>query len=275
MKKWKKSGKLCQMKDGSYEIEKLPHSKNVEEVRMALEKRKEDYGREGRITERGEEVAQEAMDEEKQKREKKHTPKSTCLSKKKGKKSKGKPKMGRWPKNKAERRKNQEVLWGGLEGLKGFEMKRMKTSSGEMHTYYVKTDPNGRMRIADVGEDAPAGYYALSSRYYALKRNARPAKRYTSLQQRAAWYDFLERMKLDGGFLDKLGNRGLIRKIDGKCAEMNFGGSAAGRKFIDSIEAYSPNFTFKEGRMVWKGSKYIMIIEQGKIKPESWAACHQ
>ena len=181
--------------------------------------------------------------------------------------------MVRWPKNKAERRKNQEALWGGLEGLKGFEKKRMKTSFGEIHTYYVKTDPKGQMWIADVGEDAPAGYYALSSKYYALKRNARPAKRYSSMAQRSLWYVCKERMKLPGGFLEKLGNRGLIRKLVGKYAEMNFGGTAAGRKFIDSNETYLPEITFIEGRKVRKLSKYILIIEQGKVKPDSWEAC--
>ena len=181
----------------------------------------------------------------------------------------------RWPKNKAEHRENQMRLWGGEEGLRGFETSKLKTASGKKCKYHVRVDPIGRMWIADTGEDAPAGYYSQSSKYYVLKRNARPAKRYSSLQQRAAWYTCKERMKLGGGFLDRLGNRGLIRKLDGKYAEMNFGGSAAGRKFIDSTGAYSPYFTFKEGRMVWKGSKYTLIIEQGKVKPDSWEACSQ
>jgi len=264
-KKWKKSGKLCKMKDGSYEIEKLPHSKNVEEVRMALEKRMEDYGRAERIAKRGEEVAQEAMDEEK--RENKHTPKSTCLSKKKGKKSKGKPKMVRWPKNKAEHRENQMRLWGGEEGLKGFETRELKTYAGKMCTYYVRLEPNGRMRILDVGEDAPEGYYSQSSKYYVLMRNARPSKRRSSMMQRGMWYACKERFKTPSGFLVSLGNRGLIRKIDGKNAEMNLGKSASGRKLIDTCEAYCPGAAPK------KKSRYILVIEQAKIKPGTWEAC--
>lgn len=268
MKKWKKSGKLCQMKDGSYEIEKLPRSKNVEEVRMALEKRKEDCGREERIAKRGAAVAQEAMDEEKREsKHAKHAPKSAGLSKKKGKRSKGKPKMVKWPKNKAEHRENQMRLWGGEEGLKGFETRELKTSSGKKCTYRVRVDPSGRMWIADTGEDAPAGYYSQSSKYYVLTRNARPSKRGSTMMQRGMWYACQERFKSPGGFLVSLGNRGLIRKIDGKNAEMNLGKSTSGRKLIDSCEAYYP------GAVKEKKSRYILVIEQAKIKPDTWAAC--
>ncbi len=263
-KKWKKSGKLCKMKDGSYEIEKLPRSKNVEDVRMALEGRTEDYGREGRIDMRGEVVAQEAMDEEK--RESKHTPKSTGLSKKKGKPQK-KPMVRRWPKSKAEHRENQMRLWGGEEALKQYETRELKTSAGKMCTYYVRLDSNGRMRILDVGEDAPEGYYSQSSKYYVLMRNAQPSKRQSTLMQRGMWHACKERFKSPGGFLVSLGNRGLIRKIDGKNAEMNLGKSASGRKLIDSCEAYYP------GAAKEKKSRYILVIEQAKIKPGTWEAC--
>ena len=264
MKKWKKSGKLCKMKDGGYEIEKLPHSKNVEEVRMALEGRKEDYERERRIAKSGEEVAQEVMDEEK--RENKHTPKNIGLSKKKGKTMK-RPMVRRWPKNKAEHRKNQMRLWGGEEALKQYETRELKTSAGKMCTYYVRLDPNGRMRILDVGEDAPEGYYSQSSKYYVLIRNARPSKRQSTMIQRGMWYACKERFKSPGGFLASLGNRGLIRKIDGKNAEMNLGKSVSGRKLIDSCEAYYPSAA-KERK-----SRYILVIEQAKIKPGAWDAC--
>ena len=271
MKKWKKSGKLCKMKDGSYEIEKLPRSKNVEEVRMALEGRTEDYGREERIDKRGEEVAQEAMDEGK--RENKRTPKSVGLSKKKGKKSRSKPKMVRWPKNKAEHRENQMRLWGGEEGLKGFETRELKTSAGKMCTYYVRLEPNGRMRILDVGEDAPEGYYSQSSKYYVLMRNARVAKGYCTFEQRALWFACKERFKSSSGFLVQLGNLGLIRRIDGKHAEMNLGATAKGRKFLDSAEAFYPEDGVVIGGARLKRSKYTMIIEQVKIKPGTWEAC--
>jgi hypothetical protein len=264
MKKWKKSGKLCQMKDGSYEIEKLPHSKNVEEVRMALEGRKEDYERERRIAKSGAEVAQEAMDDER--RESKRTPKSAGLSKKKGKPKK-KSMVRRWPKNKAEHRKNQMRLWGGEEALKQYETRELKTSAGKMCTYYVRLGPNGRMRILDAGEDAPEGYYSQSSKYYVLMRNARPSKRRSSMMQRGMWYACKERFKTPSGFLVSLGNRGLIRKIDGKNAEMNLGKSASGRKLIDTCEAYCPGAAPK------KKSRYILVIEQAKIKPGTWEAC--
>ncbi len=270
MKRWKKSGKLCQMKDGSYEIEKLPHSKNVEEVRMALEGRKEDYERERRIAKSGAEVAQEAMDDGR--RESKRTPKSAGLSKKKGKPKK-KSMVRRWPKNKAEHRENQMRLWGGEEGLKGYETRELKTSAGKMCTYYIRLEPNGRMRILDVGEDAPEGYYSQSSKYYVLMRNARVAKGYCTFEQRALWFACRERFKTPSGFLVQLGNLGLIRRIDGKHAEMNLGATAKGRKFLDSAEAFYPEDGVVIGGARLKRSKYTMIIEQAKIKPGTWEAC--
>ena len=74
-------------------------------------------------------------------------------------------------------------------------------------------------------------------------------------------------LKSPGGFLASLGNRGLIRKIDGKNAEMNLGKSVSGRKLIDSCEAYYPSAA-KERK-----SRYILVIEQAKIKPGAWDAC--
>ena len=123
------------------------------------------------------------------------------------------------------------------------------------------------MRILDVGEDAPDGYYSQSSKYYVLKRNARIARRYSTQEQRALWYACHERFKFSAGFLDSLGNRGLIRKIDGVHAEMNFGRSAQGRCFLDKAGVYYPKEGLGEGQERLMKSRYTMIIEQAKIKP--------
>lgn len=172
-----------------------------------------------------------------------------------------------WPKSKAEHRENQMRLWGGEEGLKGFETRELNTASGKKCTYHVRVDPSGRMWIADTGEDAPAGYYSQSSKYYVLTRNARPSKQRSTLTQRGMWYACLERFKSPSGFLVSLGNRGLIRKIDGKCAEMNFERSVSGRRLIDSCEAYYPVAANE------KKSRYILVIEQAKIKLGPSQAC--
>ena len=175
--------------------------------------------------------------------------------------------MVRWPKNNAEHRENQMRLWRREEGLKGFETRERKTSSGKKCTYRVRVDPSGRMWIADTGEDAPVGYYSQSSKYYVLTRNARPSKWGSTMMQRGMWYACQARFKSPGGFLVSLGNRGLIRKIDGKNAEMNLGKSTSGRNLIDSCEAYYPSAVEE------KKSRYILVIEQAKIKPGTWAAC--
>ena len=275
MKKWKKSGKLCQMKDGSYEIENLPYSKNVAEVRMALEHREKDEGRVARIAKSGKEVALETVEAEKHES---HFVIGTSRKKKRSK-TKKKPALFRWPKNKAEHRENQIRLWGGPENLAQYETREMKNSAGKTCTYHVKIEPNGRMRILDTGENAPYGYFSQSSRYYVLRRNARIARLYSTMAQRALWYACKEQFKgSHTGLLVQLGNRGLIRKISGKYAEMNLGGSVRGRTLIDSTEAYSPYCNKKEmyfviGQKKLKPSKYTMIIEQAKIKPDSWEAC--
>ena len=190
-----------------------------------------------------------------------------AIVKKKRSKAKKKPTLLRWPKSKAEHRENQMRLWGGEEGLKGFETRELNTASGKKCTYRVRVDPSGRMWIADTGEDAPAGYYSQSSKYYVLTRNARPSKQRSTLMQRGMWYACLERFKSPSGFLVSLGNRGLIRKIDGKCAEMNFERSASGRRLFDSCEAYYPVAANE------KKSRYILVIEQAKIKLGSAQAC--
>lgn len=179
----------------------------------------------------------------------------------------------RWPKSKAEHRENQMRLWGGEEGLKGFETRELKTASGKKCKYRVRVDPSGRMWIADTGEDAPAGYYSQSARYYALLRNARVARRWSPMGQVLLWFACIERFKSDSGFLVKLGNRGLVRKIDGKYAEMNLGKTASARKFIDSAKEYYPEDGIEVDGIRLKKPKYTMIIEQTRIKPESWEAC--
>lgn len=242
MKRWKKSGKLCQMKDGSYEIEKLPSLHNQE--------------RDAQIAKSGEEVARETIESERY-----DSLFAIGAAKQKKSKMKKKPKMRRWPKNKAEHRENQMRLWGGEEGLKGFETREMKTSSGKTCTYYVKIDPTGRMRIADTGEDAPAGYYSQSAKYYALLRNVRVARRWSSKGQQALWFACIEKFKSTSGFLVQLGNRGLVRMIDGKYAEMNFGKTISGRKFIDSTKDYYPEVGIEVDGMRLKKPKYTMIIE--------------
>ena len=179
----------------------------------------------------------------------------------------------RWPKNKTEHRKNQMKMWGGKEGLKGFETRELETSSGKTCTYYVKIDPTGRMRIADTGEDAPAGYYSQSAKYYALLRNVRVARRWSSKGQQALWFTCLQKFKSPDGILVRLGNRGLIRKIDGKYAEVNLGQTAGVRQFIDSAEAYYPEYGIVVDGKCMKKPKCTMIIEQARIKTGSWEAC--
>lgn len=255
MRWWKKSGKLCQMKDGSYEIEKLPHSHSQE--------------RETQIAKSGKDVARETIKEEKSERR-------LVVSATKHKMSKARGRLAeRWPKSKAEHRENQMKLWGGEDGLKEFETRELKTSLGKVCTYYVRFDTSGRMRIVDAGEDAPDGYYSQSSKYYVLKRNATIAREYSTAAQRIMWFANLERMKFRDGLLDRFGNRGLIRKIDGKYAEMNFGKSAKWRKLMDENEAVFPKEGLGEGLTKIKKSQYTMIIEQAKIKPESHQACFQ
>lgn len=253
MKRWKKSGKLCQMKDGSYEIEKLPCSYNQE--------------RETQIAKSGKDVAREAIKEEKCERRL-----VVSTTKNKMNKAKSGP-AEKWPKNKAEHRENQMRLWGGEESLKGFETRELKTSRGKVCTYYVRFDKSGRMRILDVGEDAPGGYYSQSSRYYVLKRNARIARKYSTQEQISLWYACLPKFKMPTGFLDSLGNRGLIRKIHGKYAEMNFGCSTKGRQFLDKMETYYPEEGLGEGSARLKKPRYSMIIEQVQIKPGAYEAC--
>ena len=264
MKKWRRSGKLCYMKEGWYEIEKLPDSTNGE---------KNDQ-REVQIAKSGVEVALEATYEAKTENQLAHS-----HAKEKRRKMKTMQMLQKWPKNKAEHRNNQMMLWGGKENLAQYETRKLKTPLGKWLTYHVKVEPNGRMRILDTGENAPYGYFSQSSRYYVLRRNARIARLYSTMAQRALWYACKEQFKgSHTGLLVQLGNRGLIRKISGKYAEMNLGGSTRGRTLIDSTEAYSPYCNNKEmyfviGQKKLKPSKYTMIIEQAKIKPDSWEAC--
>lgn len=198
-------------------------------------------------------------------------------SKKRSKRGRASVKKGdvrRWPRSKAERRKNQEALWGGKERLGQFETMEMKSTTGKTISYYVKKDSHGRiLRIVDIGEDAPEGYDAQSSRYYALKRNARIARCYSTFDQRALWFATLPRMKRSGGFLDQLGNRGLIRRIAGKYVEMNFGRSAARRRFMDMDETYFPKEGIGEGPSRLKKSRYTLIIEQVRIREGAREAC--
>ena len=255
MKKWKKSGKLCQMKDGSYEIEKLPCSHDQE--------------REAQIAKSGKDVARETIKEEKCERQ-------FVISTTKNKMSKAKGRLAeRWPKSKAEHRENQMRLWGGEDGLKEFETRELKTSCGKVCTYYVRFDTSGRMRILDAGEDAPDGYYSQSSQYYVLKRNATIAREYSTVAQRIMWFASLDQMKIRDGLLDRFGNRGLIRKIDGRYAEMNFGKSAKWRKLMDENGAVFPKEGLGDGPAKIQKSRYTMIIEQAKIKPGSQQACFQ
>lgn len=255
MKRWKKSGKLCQMKDGSYEIEKLPCSNNQE--------------RELQIAKSGKDIARETIKEEKCERR-------LVVITTKNKKSKVNGRLTeRWPKNKAEHREIQMRLWGGEDGLKGFETRELKTSLGKVCTYYVKFDTNGRMRILDVGEDAPDGYYSQSSKYYVLKRNAKIAREYSTEAQQIMWLANLEQMKFRDGLLDRFGNRGLIRKIDGKYAEMNFGKSAKWRRIMANNGTVFPKEGLGDGLAKLKKPRYTMIIKQVKIKPGAWEACYQ
>lgn len=255
MKKWKKSGKLCQMKDGSYEIEKLPYSHDQE--------------REAQIAKSGKDVARETIKEEKCERQ-------FVISTTKNKMSKAKGRLAeRWPKSKAEHRENQMRLWGGEDGLKEFETRELKTSCGKVCTYYVRFDTSGRMRILDAGEDAPDGYYSQSSQYYVLKRNATIAREYSTVAQRIMWFASLDQMKIRDGLLDRFGNRGLIRKIDGRYAEMNLGKSAKWRKLMDENGAVFPKEGLGDGPAKIQKSRYTMIIEQAKIKPGSQQACFQ
>ena len=180
-----------------------------------------------------------------------------------------------WPKNKAEHRKNQMWLWGGEEGLKGFETRELNTASGKKCTYHVRVDPSGRMWIADTGEDAPAGYYSQSSKYYVLTRNVRIAGDAPDFQ-RVIWAVHLSGMKLPGGFLEQLGNCGLIRKLDGKYAEMNFSRCKTMRKWIDESAAYDAEHGRDVGQdKAERQSRYIIKIEQAKIKPGAPEACWQ
>lgn len=245
LKKWREDKVLCQMDDGKWVIE--------DDVEPAF---------------RNHIVIHDAKHED----QSAHSP-----AKKKRSKTK-KPVLHKWPKNKAEHRKNQMMLWGGEGNLAQYETRKLKTPDGKRLTYYVKVDPSGRIRILDTGEDAPYGYYSQSSRYYVLKRNARIAKLYSSMAQRALWYACNERFKGPTGLVVRLGNRGLIRKISGKYAEMNLGRSVKGRKLLDSDETYSPCYYSKAkyivvGHTRLKPSKYTMIIEQAKIKPDSREAC--
>ena len=180
-----------------------------------------------------------------------------------------------WPKSKAEHRENQMRLWGGEEGLKGFETRELKTSLGKVHKYYVRFEPSGRMRILDIGEDAPDGYYSQSTKYYVLKRNVRIAGDAPDFQ-RVIWAVHLSGMKLPGGFLEQLGNCGLIRKLDGKYAEMNFSRCKTMRKWIDESVAYRVEHGLDVGQDKAAGpSRYIIKIEQAKLKPGSPEACWQ
>ena len=185
--------------------------------------------------------------------------------------AKGKVKVRRWPKNKAEHRENQMRLWGGPEKLAQYETRELQTSDGRTLTYHVKVDPSGRMRILDTGEDAPNKYYSQSSRYYVLKRNARITRDSPDSRQRAWCVNYAE-MKFPGGFLDSLGNLGLIRKIDGRRAEMNFGRTAKGRKFIDRAAAINSDWNSAVDEASRKGAQYILTIEQVNVKPEWWEA---
>lgn len=179
---------------------------------------------------------------------------------KKEKKAKSNASSGQFARNKQDRAERQKKYWNEQKVAK-YQVRRLKTLKGNRQNYRIRVDKRGRTYIADMGADAPEGYYSDGSRYYKLKRNARITQ--DSTPEQKAWYFThqnqiygVDRNKA-GGYLDNAGRQGMIAKSkeDSAVSEVNLRKTQGGRKSMDKTKAYY-------GRAGANKSQYIFKIGQ-------------
>lgn len=164
---------------------------------------------------------------------------------------------GQWAKNKKDRVARQMGTYWKNGANANYQNEKIKSIGGKKLSYKVRTDKRGRKYIADMGADAPEGYYSDGSRYYKLKRNATIARDSTEAQKNWYFTHHADIMGADpnkaGGYLDNAGRQGMIgNSIDGY-AEVNLRKTERGRKSMDPTKAYYGHA---------KKSRYIFKIGQ-------------